>query len=159
MPRFPLSDSIRISIDDGDFDMRVLESHYGCCWAACEVSAVAGADDLQRSSVPTYPAPTQQMFFTPPLFCRAAFSDLLLVLCLPEAVSSNASCSFNACSTGLKDKLPSGVVGAVEISTMLSSESTAEAGKERCRNMLVYRVGARMDFGWNNSSLSIEGAL
>ena len=95
-------------------------------------------------NIPTYPAPTQQMFFTPTL-CLApitASRDVLLVLCFPrpEAASSNASCSFNACRTGLKVKLPSGVVGAVEISWRASSESTLDEGIERFRYMLAFMM-------------------
>jgi hypothetical protein len=67
------------------------------------------------------------MFFTPPpLALIVASRDELLVLCSPhpDAASSSASCSFNACKTGLKVKLPSGVVGAVEISKRLSSDAS-----------------------------------
>jgi hypothetical protein len=75
------------------------------------------------------------MFFTPPpLDLNAASREVLLVLCLPrpEAASSRASCNFKACRTGLKLKLVSGVVGAVEMSSRLSSvESILEEGMER----------------------------
>ena len=67
------------------------------------------------------------MFFTPPpLALIAASKDVLLVLCFPrpDAASSSASCSFNACKTGLNVRLPSGVVGAVEISRRLSSDAS-----------------------------------
>jgi hypothetical protein len=88
---------------------------------------------------PTYPAPTQQIFFTPPpLALIAAPRDVLLVLCLPlpEAASSSASCNFNACKTGLKVKLPSGVVGAVEISRRLSSDASIfDEGIDECLYM------------------------
>ena len=73
------------------------------------------------------------MFLTRPLFVwTAAFSDVLLELCFPrpEAASSSASCSFKACKTGENVKLPSGVVGAVEISSTPSSESMFEEGIE-----------------------------
>jgi hypothetical protein len=87
-------------------------------------------------NLPTYPAPTQQIFFAPPpLALIAAPRDVLLALCLPrpEAASSNASCSFNACKTGLKVKLPSGVVGAVEISRRPSSDASIfDEGIEGC---------------------------
>jgi hypothetical protein len=86
-------------------------------------------------NLPTYPAPTQQIFFTPPpLDLIAASREVPLVLCfpLPEAASSNASCNFKACKTGLNVKLPSGVVGAVEMSSRVSSdESMLEEGMER----------------------------
>lgn len=87
------------------------------------------------NNLPTYPAPTQQIFFTPPPpDLNAASREVLLALCLPrpEAASSSASCNFKACKTGLKLKLPSGVVGAVEMSSRLSSvESMLEEGMER----------------------------
>jgi hypothetical protein len=76
------------------------------------------------------------MFFTPPpLDLIAASRDVLLVLCLPrpEAASSSASCSFSACKTGLKVKLPSGVVGAVEMSNRLSSDASVfDEGIDGC---------------------------
>jgi len=85
---------------------------------------------------PTYPAPTQQIFFTiPPLVLSAASRDVLLVLCFPrpDAASSSASCNFKACKTGLKVKLPSGVVGAVEISRRPSSDASMfDDGIEGC---------------------------
>lgn len=73
------------------------------------------------------------MFFTPPrLECIVASKDELICLLLEWTASSRASCNFRACNTGLKVKLPSGVVGAVEISTRLSSESTFDVGMEGC---------------------------
>jgi hypothetical protein len=93
-------------------------------------------------NIPTYPAPTQQIFFTPPpLDLIAASRDVLPVLCFPcpEAASSRASCNFKACKTGLNVKLPSGVVGAVDISNRLSSaESMLEDGMDR----FLYILGA-----------------
>lgn len=83
---------------------------------------------------PTYPAPTQQMLRTG--LARDVASDSaivdnvrLLLRCLgvkPRASSSTAS-GFLGRSSGLKVRLPSGVVGAVEVSRkLLSSESTRE---------------------------------
>jgi len=82
------------------------------------------------------------MFFTPPLFVwTAVFSDVQLDLCFPrpEAASSSASCSFKACKTGLNVKLPSGVVGAVEISNTPSSKSMLEEGIEGCLYMVAIK--------------------
>jgi hypothetical protein len=87
------------------------------------------------------------MFFTPLLFAwTAAFSDVQLDLCFPrpEAASSNASCSFKACKTGENVKLPSGVVGAVEISSTPSSESMFEEGIEGCLYMVA--IEQRSDY-------------
>jgi hypothetical protein len=92
--------------------------------------------------LPTYPAPTQQIFFTPPLALIAASRDVLLVLCFPrpEAASSSASCKFNACKTGLKVKLPSGVVGAVEISRRPSSDASMfDEGIDGCLYIFAVR--------------------
>jgi hypothetical protein len=80
-------------------------------------------------SVPTYPAPTQHTFLISGLVNKTVASrELLFCLCLllPAAASSSASRNLNACKTGLKVRLLSGVVGAVEISKKLSSVSTAE---------------------------------
>jgi dUTPase len=87
------------------------------------------------------------MFFTPPLFVwTAAFSDVQLDLCFPrpEAASSSASCSFKTCRTGLNVKLPSGVVGAVEISSTPSSGSMLEEGIEGCLYMVA--IEQRSDY-------------
>lgn len=99
---------------------------------------------MRNCDLPTYPAPTQQMFFTqctpPPFEYNVASNDPLpfLWLCRLPTASSRASCSFKACKTGLNVRLPSGVVGAVEMSRRLSSESTVEAG---CWNMMTVRIG------------------
>jgi hypothetical protein len=92
------------------------------------------------------------MFFTPPrLECIAASKDGQLCLLLEWTASSSASCNFRACNTGLKFKLPSGVVGAVEISTILSSESTFDAGMDGClvayivADCTVQEIGQRQE--------------
>ena len=98
-------------------------------------------------NLPTYPAPTQQIFLTPPTPPPEVYSvaskdplPLLRLVCRPAA-SSRASCSFIACRRGLNVRLPSGVVGAVEMSKRQSSESTVDAG---CGNMIATRlVGSR----------------
>jgi hypothetical protein len=87
------------------------------------------------------------MFFTPLLFvCTAALSAVQLDLCFPrpEAASSSASCSFKACKTGLNVKLPSGVVGAVEISSTPSSESMFKEGIEGC--LYIVAIEQRSDY-------------
>lgn len=137
----PLSDSLGISIYNCESYMRILESHNCRCWATCSkyqcqskpLSSELANGRYPRSEgrIPTYPAPTQQMFFTPVPGCIAVSKDGLLVLSLlfPIDASSKASCSLRACKTGLKVMLPSGVVGAVDIR---SSESTLEAAIEGC---------------------------
>lgn len=64
--------------------------------------------------------------------------DCMLLLI---AASSNASCNFNGWRIGLKVRLPSGVVGAVETSIKLSSESTFDAGMEGCLFAYIFAAG------------------
>jgi hypothetical protein len=101
---------------------------------------------------PTYPAPTQQIFFTPPpLALIAASREVLLVLCFPrpEAASSRASCNFNACKTGLNVKLPSGVVGAVEISRRPSSDASMfDEGIDTCLYILAVLLWSSRNCCW-----------
>lgn len=137
----PLLDAEGVPVNDSHVDVRIMEGHYGCCRAAW-MSDISWRQNVpfRRSYLPTYPAPMQQMFLTaPPFAWRAVSRDALLLLTIPrpEAASSRASCSFKACRTGLKVKLPSGVVGAVDTSTRLSSDSMLEEGFDGFLHMEV----------------------
>jgi hypothetical protein len=71
------------------------------------------------------------------------------------ATPSKASWILNACKVGLKVKLPSGVVGAVESSRMVSSKTAVDAA---CRSMVECRL-RRQAIAGRSSSPSFESAL
>jgi len=165
MPGVPSANSVLVPVDDRNSYMGVGECQDGRRWAPY----LLVSDDLLLPAVfaqqaahgcwhysPTYPAPTQQILRTG--LARAVESssaddrDRLLFLDLAArpltASSSTPSTKRAGRKTGLKDKLPSGVVGAVEASSMTaSSESTVEMGMGF---ILYQRKAAQMSrAGWS----------
>lgn len=86
------------------------------------------------TDLPTYPAPTQQIFLTAAgaFSLRSKFVGTFLIVGVGvpalARMPSKASRSCIGCSRGEKERLPSGVVGAVLVSMTDSSESATVDG-------------------------------